>query len=287
MTVYPRVCGGTLSNTRSRIAESGLSPRVRGNRLARLLDAVGEGSIPACAGEPRVGIISFRPPWVYPRVCGGTVYDLAEELGLTGLSPRVRGNLDFCPLIAESPRSIPACAGEPNKRGRIRIKQTVYPRVCGGTNEGKMDWGKLTGLSPRVRGNPGSIELAQRMARSIPACAGEPTNGAGETSPLTVYPRVCGGTNDNPDTENIEDGLSPRVRGNLACRRACGLLPSRLPLAKKRSIPACAGEPLRNRSPRYAVGVYPRVCGGTIVVSGFKRYPLANRSIPACAGEPR
>ena len=70
--VYPRVCGGTphpAAGTRTRL---GLSPRVRGNPA----DPAGAGrigrSIPACAGEPRLGIPGQRSTGVYPRVCGGT-----------------------------------------------------------------------------------------------------------------------------------------------------------------------------------------------------------------------
>ena len=91
--VYPRVCGGTLSRAGPLARRTGLSPRVRGNRLrtrkakacwrsipacagTRLFpadkDAAG-GSIPACAGEPSLRVIPKYSLWVYPRVCGGTM----------------------------------------------------------------------------------------------------------------------------------------------------------------------------------------------------------------------
>ena len=70
--VYPRVCGGTNLRFELEVFYAGLSPRVRGN-LYFLQDGIdGEGSIPACAGEPRgfgCGLTLVR---VYPRVCGGT-----------------------------------------------------------------------------------------------------------------------------------------------------------------------------------------------------------------------
>ena len=71
-----------------------------------------------------------------------------------------------------------------------------------------------------------------------------------------------------------------------------------------RSIPACAGEPLRLPASVSPAGVYPRVCGGTIrgAVCGVAGVGLSPRvrgnpnphlvstrrqgSIPACAGEP-
>ena len=99
--VYPRVCGGTSYQLRvGRLGPAtGLSPRVRGNRM-RPRAAAGSspgGSIPACAGEPSgSGQLPRRAAerWVYPRVCGGT------------------GNAEHS-VCDSSLRSIPACAGEP------------------------------------------------------------------------------------------------------------------------------------------------------------------------------
>ena len=51
--VYPRVCGGTHRRLIVEQRVKGLSPRVRGNPPAARHGAAGEGSIPACAGEPR------------------------------------------------------------------------------------------------------------------------------------------------------------------------------------------------------------------------------------------
>ena len=90
--VYPRACGGTITNAPPATVTSGLSPRVRGNQCARLHRLRRYGSIPARAGEP---VCQVAPPTkvrVYPRACGGTVAANRSELGLGGLSPRVRGN---------------------------------------------------------------------------------------------------------------------------------------------------------------------------------------------------
>ena len=92
------------------------------------------------------------------------------------------------------------------------------------------------GLSPRVRGNP----LYARFMRALP-CARRAT---------WVYPRVCGGTATGASGSRcamIALGLSPRVRGNLAGQRRNVAVES-------------AGE----WTCRLPVGVYPRVCGGTL-----------------------
>ena len=52
------------------------------------------------------------------------------------------------------------------------------------------------------------------VGRSIPACAGEPSETRERMSWLGVYPRVCGGTPPTGLTYGPIIGLSPRVRGN-------------------------------------------------------------------------
>ena len=213
-------------------------------------------SIPACAGEPRAAIATTSPAW--------------------GLSPRVRGNPCVRSLFLILLRSIPACAGEPRCPGESVWRQTVYPRVCGGTTVTLTESVFSAGLSPRVRGNPIMIITAVAFIGSIPACAGEPLDESDEDDPYRVYPRVCGGTVRNAAGNTVSAGLSPRVRGNQFALFLCPFL--------LRSIPACAGEPGPRRRSANLRKVYPRVCGGTAVGGSFLTSSL--RSIPACAGEP-
>ena len=72
-TVYPRVCGGTKGMVAGANVHVGLSPRVRGNRVAVPVFAGRIGSIPACAGEPSCENSALASAKVYPRVCGGTL----------------------------------------------------------------------------------------------------------------------------------------------------------------------------------------------------------------------
>ena len=52
VTVYPRVCGGTMPQDLLGVVIDGLSPRVRGNQRSNSVPCTVTGSIPACAGEP-------------------------------------------------------------------------------------------------------------------------------------------------------------------------------------------------------------------------------------------
>ena len=229
-------------------------------------------------------------------MCGGTYPSGSRGRYLEGLSPRVRGNHDPNLDIVIIAGSIPACAGEPASVSGVECTITVYPRVCGGTSSALCSSQCLPGLSPRVRGN--RVELNQRTIRerSIPACAGEPPRRPGLADTSGVYPRVCGGTSRTLSTPSPAGGLSPRVRGNLTH--------SFHSIARRGSIPACAGEPrwINARDTRH--WVYPRVCGGTRrgrrptpSSRGLSPRVRGNRisraipqviggSIPACAGEP-
>ena len=107
---------------------------------------------------------------------------------------------------------------------------------------------------------------------------------------------MCGGTTCSQSGRVVFQGLSPRVRGNLAHADAVRY--------RIGSIPACAGEPLFLLHLHAGKAVYPRVCGGTLGTMRLypkrkglsprvrgNRLPQASgmsydRSIPACAGEP-
>ena len=192
----------------------GLSPRVRGNLVHLVTQDLGEGSIPACAGEPHLADRRFAFPRVYPRVCGGTLIHRRFGGSLEGLSPRVRGNHALRGRRHRVPGSIPACAGEPGRSGRLCTPQGVYPRVCGGTQVVAGALAPQEGLSPRVRGNLPGARRERQPGGSIPACAGEPRRARGSPSGGGVYPRVCGGTGVARQFGLENEGLSPRVRGN-------------------------------------------------------------------------
>ena len=212
--VYPRVCGGTRGNHSACQTRRGLSPRVRGNPSPPSGPPAWPGSIPACAGEPCIECHRPNNRRVYPRVCGGTPEGLHNPATIGGLSPRVRGNPARAEHHAQRCRSIPACAGEPVLQGQRPAPPQVYPRVCGGTSRLPLGEMASRGLSPRVRGNPVTLEVIDAGTGSIPACAGEPARRHGTGRSCWVYPRVCGGTRAHFSRGVGPDGLSPRVRGN-------------------------------------------------------------------------
>ncbi len=168
--------------------------------------------------------------------------------------------------------------------------------MCGGAVPSVVMPMGAVGLSPRVRGSPHGKDSSRCWGRSIPACAGEPANNGQVRVMVEVYPRVCGGAFADVDPTAGAVGLSPRVRGSPA-----GPYPT---WSSRRSIPACAGEPVQHPPAHQHHQVYPRVCGGAWnrPIIGTKDSGLSPRvrgsptaeqfytgeyrSIPACAGEP-
>ena len=152
------------------------------------------------------------------------------------------------------------------------------------------------GLSPPVRGNQSGKARPHHASGSIPACAGEPHRPTRRRKRKAVYPRLCGGTGRIKGASTKKQGLSPPVRGN----HIGGIIRIR----SRRSIPACAGEPPPYGRDSSVIGVYPRLCGGTLRPEllqvadvglsppvrgnrpGVRPNHPKSRSIPACAGEP-
>ena len=293
--VYPRVCGGSRPSGAPPGASPGLSPRVRGKRNIPVTFPGRVGSIPACAGEASPYPQTPYQSAVYPRVCGGSFRRNHHSLGITGLSPRVRGKLNDAAAAIGCARSIPACAGEAFRAFRLRVAEWVYPRVCGGSILGRVQRFIPGGLSPRVRGKPAGQNATGGVLRSIPACAGEARHYPPPPAVGEVYPRVCGGSIPGMRWPPPRWGLSPRVRGKRHWKSR--------KMRCSRSIPACAGEAGAGKRNYPQRQVYPRVCGGSQEggLWGYRHGGLSprvrgklerrvhhqhiGRSIPACAGE--
>ena len=126
----------------------------------------------------------------------------------------MRGNRDTWIVTTAGTGTIPACAGEPYQRDRVRAHFPDYPRVCGGTSTHSSVYIREKGLSPRVRGNLSPLAYALRRVGTIPACAGEPERPELVELGRGDYPRVCGGTVRVTCFTYSIKGLSPRVRGN-------------------------------------------------------------------------
>ena len=234
--VYPRVCGAAFFDAEETDEQQGLSPRVRGSPHDKRAVWISQGSIPACAGQPIPAYIPLHARRVYPRVCGAAGTRTAQRALGPGLSPRVRGSLLNTIVTLITSRSIPACAGQPARQTRRLDKPGVYPRVCGAAHPCLYPASCPAGLSPRVRGSRYTDGATRPRPGSIPACAGQPAKHDCYAHYQQVYPRVCGAAGPWCECSPCVQGLSPRVRGSLKAARDW--------LNHRRSIPACAGQPI-------------------------------------------
>ena len=151
--------------------------------------------------------------------------------------------------------SIPAPAGKPTHSRPHSWPGRVYPRACGETPDSPDADTAVTGLSPRLRGNPVHRASCRGGHGSIPAPAGKPPLWKPDRVVRWVYPRACGETGGEGIRKQCKEGLSPRLRGNHASWRE--------QLSEQRSIPAPAGKPRRRQAQDNRVQVYPRACGET------------------------
>ena len=294
---YPRGRGGTVAFAEALGGQEGLSPRTRGNHLARVGHHRPVGPIPADAGEPRSCPGPCRAAGAYPRGRGGTNVEVSGLSLLQGLSPRTRGNrIRVCRSVGAG-GPIPADAGEPAASTWKGCTSRAYPRGRGGTNYLEEEARPREGLSPRTRGNPGTSKSRTPTLGPIPADAGEPDRPRRGHPQTAAYPRGRGGTGEIVRRELDSEGLSPRTRGNRRRAHLARILPG--------PIPADAGEPASCRVRLSRCRAYPRGRGGTGGVGlghcgllGLSPRTRGNhqrggpcrpraRPIPADAGEPQ
>ena len=167
---------------------------MRGNRPWRTPRSTTTGSIPAHAGKPRPPPRRSRPSRVYPRPCGETAITTPGMRVPSGLSPPMRGNLQYPILECGGKGSIPAHAGKPESTGPAVTDIWVYPRPCGETLSAKQHRRVVPGLSPPMRGNLVGFLSGVCGLGSIPAHAGKPASPSADRHTWTVYPRPCGET---------------------------------------------------------------------------------------------
>ena len=108
---HPRVCGEHEGMQDDGYKAKGSSPRVRGTRYALRAARLGQGIIPACAGNTRGGPSSGEAGRDHPRVCGEHWPSITSSAICSGSSPRVRGTRVEEGCVDRRPGIIPACAG--------------------------------------------------------------------------------------------------------------------------------------------------------------------------------
>ena len=190
---------------------------------------------------------------VHPRACGErSLADLLRQSN-HGSSPRLRGTESQSCQPRQKCRFIPAPAGNGLPPEPVPICRTVHPRACGERGLVQGVHHVAHGSSPRLRGTVLPSCCSHRVARFIPAPAGNGRESAKPGPVVAVHPRACGEREKWGRTQLPEYGSSPRLRGTV---------PNNLPTVDhQRFIPAPAGNGPLSRARRTRYSVHPRACG--------------------------
>ncbi len=170
--VHPRGCGERARFGQIVGQAGGSSPRVRGTPCRAGRRPLARRFIPAGAGNAKSARCRPALTTVHPRGCGERSHDAARIRQHVGSSPRVRGTRWHRWRPGRRMRFIPAGAGNAARPTRPACRPSVHPRGCGERLTTRLHRGRRVGSSPRVRGTLPRRQLAARLARFIPAGAG-------------------------------------------------------------------------------------------------------------------
>ena len=261
--VHPRAGGERRPPRRQVLPSTGSSPRGRGTPLQRGILLCEGRFIPARAGNARDACSASGTRSVHPRAGGERVFSVHDHAAAAGSSPRGRGTRRGQRRGRPQLRFIPARAGNAAARCPRPTPRSVHPRAGGERPELQAGSQWLDGSSPRGRGTRGEQLLDARVARFIPARAGNACRAWCAGFSPSVHPRAGG---ERPDTGHLTiegDGSSPRGRGTPrgAEREA----------ARRRFIPARAGNAYFMHFCSSVRSVHPRAGGERSVSNAVER----------------
>ena len=215
-SVHPRACGEQWKGGLILKGGNGSSPRLRGTVFITPPPRVLPRFIPAPAGNRVYAKHATDLRAVHPRACGEQVALVVAVTCIAGSSPRLRGTVQghHPPVIRL--RFIPAPAGNSSRHDPRATTHTVHPRACGEQGLGIVDFFRLLGSSPRLRGTVARYFDLDHVGRFIPAPAGNSLYRRDPKAYRAVHPRACGEQVPADYVTWPSDGSSPRLRGTEA-----------------------------------------------------------------------
>ena len=227
---HPRVCGEHSVVPLALESSAGSSPRMRGTLGVGVRRNVGNGIIPAYAGNTIVTFAQWTTARDHPRVCGEHGLAATARWGRTGSSPRMRGTLRQSIFFVPPHGIIPAYAGNTRHSQPWQSNLWDHPRVCGEHYGVSPFTPCALGSSPRMRGTLDVSMVAPLFSWIIPAYAGNTSLPHKRICRHRDHPRVCGEHKDELDKQTKKQGSSPRMRGTLdgktySCKKY-GIIPA-------------------------------------------------------------
>ena len=148
---------------------------------------------------------------------------------------------------------IPACAGSTSTLSVLRLARRDHPRMCGEHHITSIMVQRNWGSSPHVRGARGCAAHVRTLTGIIPACAGSTFYGHVRQHRRRDHPRMCGEHGEVFNSQRIDRGSSPHVRG----ARSHSMFTAR----QHGIIPACAGSTSAGLNHAGGTRDHPRMCG--------------------------
>ena len=171
---------------------SGPSPQVRGTVLDDGQIPLRRGTIPAGAGNSRIGKLAWIMTRDHPRRCGEQRAAIPRARIPTGPSPQVRGTGSHNSLALISLGTIPAGAGNSVFLIAADLADGDHPRRCGEQFVFIFVIWLLWGPSPQVRGTVVSAVWRRSWNGTIPAGAGNSAARMTYSPSERDHPRRCG-----------------------------------------------------------------------------------------------
>ena len=252
-SVHPRMRGEHATRNRRSGAPIGSSPHARGTPSIPLRATPANRFIPACAGNTTRRSCSRRSATVHPRMRGEHGLSRPRPISSCGSSPHARGTRCRPRSGPAAGRFIPACAGNTARSQSSACAVAVHPRMRGQHPLDGPLVARMIGSSPHARGTRGDVRRHQSCVRFIPACAGNTRRSSTAETRPTVHPRMRGEHRLCASDASCLHGSSPHARGT---RRA-----NLLHAAKRRFIPACAGNTRFRHTRSLCRSVHPRMRG--------------------------
>ena len=193
------------------------------------------------------------PTKAHPRSRGEHVYHVRRRAFYPGSSPLARGTQVGGLTRQLEHRLIPARAGNTRAGRFLNLRSAAHPRSRGEHATRLASGSRRLGSSPLARGTRLRTLHGERLARLIPARAGNTPGSSHTASIMSAHPRSRGEHAGGVDVWEGVVGSSPLARGTPVFLS--------LVIIGFRLIPARAGNTCRRRGLRATSAAHPRSRG--------------------------
>jgi len=170
----------------------GPSPRVWGNRGAKMPMLKVTRAIPTRVGKSAIGLGATNNVTGHPHACGEILIGCNLPAAEIGPSPRVWGNQVEQVALGVLLRAIPTRVGKSLQRRGGDATDTGHPHACGEIAAMNLAASIVVGPSPRVWGNQRADDRGTVPARAIPTRVGKSGQAVPWLAPWPGHPHACG-----------------------------------------------------------------------------------------------